>query len=58
MFVPGIREVILSGGEEVGAFVITADAVVPIRLHLGSLTADEREILADGCLMNYYKNRR
>ena len=58
VFVPGIREVILSGGEEVGAFVITADAVVPIRLHLGSLTADEREILADGCLMNYYKNRR
>ena len=58
VFVPDIREAILSGREEADASVITADGVTPIRLHFSNLTADEREILADGCLMNYYKNRR
>ena len=58
VFVPDIREVILSGKEEVEGCVITDGGLTPIRLHLGNLTADEREILADGCLMNYYKNRR
>ena len=58
VFVPDIREVILSGKEEAEGCVITDGGLTPIRLHLGNLTADEREILADGCLMNYYKNRR
>ncbi|MDE5644440.1 MAG: hydratase, partial [Muribaculaceae bacterium] len=54
VFVPGIREAILSGKEEADAKVITKDGVRDIKLHFSNLTADERQILADGCLMNYY----
>jgi aconitate hydratase len=32
--------------------------VKPIHLFFQNLTAAERQILADGCLMNYYKNRK
>ena len=59
VFVPGIREAILNGAEEIDARVITRDGrSTPILLHFQNLTADERQILADGCLMNYYKNRK
>lgn len=54
VFVPGIRDAILSGKEEADAKVITKDGVLDIKLHFSNLTADERQILADGCLMNYY----
>ena len=58
VFVKGIREAILSGKEEIDAQVITKDGVKPIHLFFQNLTGAEREILADGCLMNYYKNRK
>ena len=59
VFVPGIRKAILEGKEEIDAKVVTkAGAVKPIHLFFQNLTADERDILADGCLMNYYKNRK
>ncbi len=59
VFVPGIRKAILEGLEELDAQVVTkAGAVKPIHLYFQNLTAAERQILADGCLMNYYKNRR
>lgn len=54
VFVPGIRQAILSGKEEAAAKVITASGVNDIQLKFSNLTADERQILADGCLMNYY----
>ena len=58
LFVPGIREAILTGKEEIDAQVIARDGVKPIHLFFQNLTADERQILADGCLMNYYKNKK
>ena len=59
VFVPGIREAILNGSEEIDAKVITKGGdIKPIHLYFKNLTADERQILADGCLMNYYKNRK
>ena len=58
VFVPGIRKAILSGAEEIDAQVISKAGVKPIHLFFQNLTAAEREILADGCLMNYYKNRK
>lgn len=54
VFVPGIREAILSGKEEINAKVITANGVSDLHLNFTNLTADERQILAEGCLMNYY----
>ncbi len=56
VFIPGIREAILEGKEEIDAQVITANGVQPIHLFFQNLTATERQILVDGCLMNYYKN--
>ena len=59
VFVPGIRDAILGGAEEIDAEVITRDGrCTPIHLFFKGLTPDEREILADGCLMNYYKNHK
>jgi len=58
VFIPGIREAIVSGKEEIDAKVITADGVKDIHLFFQNLTADEREILAQGCLMNYYKSKK
>ena len=58
VFVPGIRKAILSGAEEIDAQVITRNGVKPLHLFFQNLTDDERQILADGCLMNYYKNRK
>ncbi len=58
VFVPGIREAILSGKEEIDAKVISKNGVKDIHLFFQNLTADERQILADGCLMNYYAAQR
>ena len=58
VFIPGIREAILAGKEEIDAQVITAEGVIPIHLFFTNLTADERDILAQGCLMNYYAAQR
>ncbi|MDY6396024.1 MAG: hydratase, partial [Bacteroidales bacterium] len=51
VYIEGIREAILSGKEEIDAKVITKDGVKDIHLFFQNLTNDEREILADGCLM-------
>ena len=59
IFVPGIRRAILAGEEEIDAKVLTRGGECrPIRLYFRNLTSDERQILADGCLMNYYRNRK
>ena len=54
VFVPGIREAIVGGKEEIDAKVITKDGVKDLHLFFQNLTPDERTILAEGCLMNYY----
>ena len=56
VFVPGLRKAILEDKEEINAKVITKNGVNDLHLNFQNLTADERQILADGCLMNYYKN--
>lgn len=58
VFIPGIRKAILNGDEEIMANVITRDGELKdIRLYFKNLTPVERQILADGCLMNYYANQ-
>ena len=58
VFVPGIRKAIEEGREDIPAQVICADGSVhDLQLHVRGLTADEKEILLDGCLMNYYAKR-
>ena len=54
VFVPGIREKIRDGAEDIPAKVITPAGVKDITLHVKGLTEDEKTILLEGCLMNYY----
>ena len=56
VFVEGIRQAIIDGKEEFAAKVVKADGTVEnITLYVKGLTEDEKEIILDGCLMNYYK---
>ena len=55
VFVPGIRNAIENGIEDIPAKVITKDGRVDdIMLHVKGLTPDEKKIILEGCLMNYY----
>lgn len=55
VFVPGIRHAVEHGIEEIPAKVIKKDGTVePITLYIKGLTENEKEILLEGCLMNYY----
>ena len=58
IFVPDVRRTLEEGGEDYAAKVVRADGrVEDLMLHVKGLTPDEREILLDGCLMNYYAKR-
>ena len=58
VFVPGIRAAIASGAEDIPAKVLKADGgVEDLTLHVRGLTEDEKQIILDGCLMNYYAKR-
>ena len=58
VFVPGIRKAIEAGTEDIPAKVIRqSGSVHDLLLHIRGLTTDEKEILLDGCLMNYYAKR-
>ena len=54
IYVKGIREAILSGKEEIEAKVITKNGVKDITLYCKGLTNEEKLIITEGCLMNYY----
>ena len=57
VYVEGIRAAIAAGKEEFAAKVIDADGnVSDLTLYVKGLTDDERDIILDGCLMNYYRN--
>ena len=59
VFIPNLREAIENGSEEIDAKVVTAEGnVQPIHLFFQNLTPEEREILADGCLINYYATHK
>ena len=56
VFIPGIRDVLLSGKEEATAYLVHEGRVSSLPVSLGHLTESEREILVDGCLINYYRS--
>jgi len=57
LFIPGIREGILSGKEEFEAVLSGNGTERRITLYCRGLSAEERQILADGCLINYYAHK-
>ena len=55
VFVPNVRQAIEQQQDTLSATAIRADGKTEaITLNLPPLTQDEREILLEGCLMNYY----
>jgi aconitate hydratase len=58
VYVPGIRTGILAGQEEFVAQVVSGSEITDLTLHCKGLTPTERQILASGCLINYYANER
>ncbi|NCC67330.1 MAG: hydratase [Clostridia bacterium] len=55
-FIPDIRRAIESGAQDIPAKVISCCGIGDIILHISALTDDEKQIILDGCLMNYYAN--
>jgi len=54
VFVPDLREKVANGIEDFPAKVITKDGVHDILLQVKGLTTEEKAIILEGCLMNYY----
>ena len=57
IFVPGLRKAVLEAAASITAYAVKEDGtVVPFPVSIGPLTDAERQIIADGCLINYYRN--
>lgn len=53
IFIPGIATAVKEKTENIKAYVVTGGALKEFNLKLGSLTDDERQIILDGCLINF-----
>ena len=56
IFIPEIKAAVQEKRDTIKGFVL-GDAVTEIRASLGELTDAERQILIDGCLINYYARK-
>jgi len=55
IYIDGIREAVANGKCEIAASVVSEGTLTPCTLYLENLTDEDRQILLDGCLINYYK---
>lgn len=56
LWLPHIRSQLLAGAKVITAYIAGDGVLQPLELSLGELSTKERQILAEGCLINYYKN--
>jgi aconitate hydratase len=57
IFLPDIRKHVAAGDSQITAYVVKDGQRKPFVLEMGAMTKDERQIILDGCLMNYYKSQ-
>jgi aconitate hydratase len=57
IYIPGARRAVESGAETIPAILTRGGVINEIIFQLPGLTADEREILLAGCLINYYRSK-
>jgi len=55
IFVPGVRKAIAEKATEIKAYIAT-QGMKEFTLKMDALTDDERQIIIDGCLINFYKH--
>lgn len=55
ILIPDIRKAVEDKLADMPAYVVKDGGLEEFSLHLDALTDDEREIITDGCLINYYK---
>ena len=53
LFIPGIRKAVEEAQDTTTAYTVTPEGLTPFPLTLGDLTKEERQIILDGCLINY-----
>ena len=54
-YIPGVISGILAGQEEFGAKVLSSDGTIrDLKLYVKGLSEEEKQIVTEGCLMNYY----
>ncbi len=53
LFLPDIRAAVTNRASEVKAYLVKDNALKEFTLKLGAMTEDERQIILDGCLINY-----
>ena len=56
LFIKDIKKAVMEGKNTVTAYVV-GKGMKEFELQLGNLTADEREIIIQGCLINYYRSQ-
>ncbi len=56
IIVPEVREKLLNNDLNFAAKVVRGEKVFDVKLTIDALTDTEREIIEDGCLINYYKS--
>lgn len=56
VWVPKVRDILLSDDTTFTGYVISESGVQKITLTLGDIEQDEKDIIAAGCLINYYAN--
>ena len=55
VLIPNVRQALKGDLQSIKAYVL-GDTVKEFSLYMAPLTTDERQILADGCLINFYKH--
>jgi aconitate hydratase len=53
VFLPNIRQAVIDKADTIKAVAVAGDQMTEFELTLGDLTDNEREIILDGCLINY-----
>ena len=58
IYLPKVRETLLGDTDAYTAYVFQDGKAVPLSLHLGDVEPAQKQILAAGCLINYYAQQR
>ena len=57
IFVPDIKALLDGDMKDIPAYILGAEGNKEIQLSISAMTAEEKEIIKAGCLINYNRNR-